>query len=52
MAAKWIAGKGFMLVQHSKPLDAVENKKNMDLLEKRLREAEFRLGLRKESSSL
>lgn len=49
--ANWIPGQGFHLVQSSGPINEIENKKRMDLLEARLLEAELRLGIRKEQSA-
>lgn len=49
--ANWIPGQGFFLVQASGPVNALENKKRMDLLETRLQEAEIRFGIREEQSA-
>ncbi len=44
---KWIPGQGFHLVQPStKEIDHAQNKKNSEILELRLQEAEIRLGIR------
>lgn len=43
--SKWIPGQGFYLVQPSKAIDHIQNKKNLEILELRLQAAERRLGI-------
>ena len=49
--SKWISGAGFYYVQPTDPINAAENKKQMELLEERLQNAERRLGNRKEQTA-
>jgi hypothetical protein len=48
---KWIPGQGFFLVQHVGPINQKQNRKNLEILELRLKEAENRHGIRKELSA-
>lgn len=42
---KWIRGQGFYYVQPSKPIDHIQNKKDLEILELRLQTAERKLGI-------